>query len=412
MPKKKNDEKGNVDVSLFDPRQDIGCAILLFLSQHEVKIDDNITLPPQDYIFAGDYIRTSYGIDNSWVKTVYLLLPNGINLDNYNFVKFSNGKNVTQYDIMKILIQNYKDELHKDSFLLFSKIIAELDELEVKPTPAKTNIAPVNKLSQQLPLLELVDAGIQGMKAGKTKHQNKDVVTVVDITSIEDNVRFSKQIEPFDMVIDSSVISLYEAGNTIITPQMIHRHITGGTKQSTRSKQRLEEIETSLDRQMNTNISIDCTDELKLYHKEVQTGRISGRMLPAMKMSVLIGGQWVIGYKIQDMPFLYTYANYFNQVARYPTKLLGLLSDRYSDNIARISIKFYVLNRISSIQHGNKIDSITYKAIFDNCGLSDIASIQKTRYKEFIRAYLSELRNVDWIKDFTEEKNRKIIIKT
>ena len=402
MPKK-NDEK-----DLFEIRSDAGLQLLDFLQTHEVVMDVSTTLHPMNYVIQGDYIQTTYQIkNNNWCKTAFLCYKP------YEFCKLANGNYITLYDLMKVIIQDYSDEISKDNYLLFSKIVADVDDTTVTPKSAEMNIAPIHKLSQSLPLLELVDSGMQGMKIiekGK-KGNEQDIITLVDITSIENNVKFSKQIKPFDMVVHSAVISLYEAKNNIITPQMIYRHITGGTKKQTRNKQQLEEIEASLDRQMNINISIDCTYELRLYKKEVTKGNISGRMLPAMKMSVLIGGQWLTGYKMQDMPFLYTYANNFNQIARYPTRLLGLLSNKYSDNTARYNIKFYILNRLSSMKRGNKINSILYKTIFENCDLENVASIQKTRHKEFIRAYLTELKNIGFISDYSDEKSRKIIIK-
>lgn len=404
MPKKKRTDEQIPENELFASRSDAGTRILQFLSLHDVALEPNVILKKADYAIQGNYIQTAYQLNNNgWCKSSFICY------EPFDFCKFSNGDYVTVYDMMKILIRDYADEISKDNYLLFSKIVAEIDEAEATPTPAKVNIVPWNKLSQKLPLLELVDADAQYMKVLKKK--NHDVLTTVDITTIDKKIELPKQIEPFDMVIHSGVLSLYDAGNVIITPQMINRHISGGTKQRTTSKQRIKEIENSLDKMRNTNITIDCTDEIRLYHKEPEKGYMSDRMLPARKMAVYIGGQWITGYKMQDKPILRDYAEISGQIARYPTRLLGLASEKYSDNKARISIKYYILNRISSIKHGNKIDSITYDTIFKNCGLSEIDRNQKSRHREFIRYFLTELRNDGYITDFSEEKTRKIIIK-
>ena len=399
---------------LFNPRKDIGLVILLFLSQHEVRIDDNTVLPCQDYIFGHNFIQTAYGIDNTWVKTSFLLYPT------FENVRFSNGNKVTEYDIMKILIQNHKDELNKDSYLIFSKIVAELDHAETEIIPVSTNYAPSNKFAQLLPVQEMVGIGLINYSINK---KQPELFSWVEITQTNKNIKYSKQIEIFDMAVMSAITSIYLAGtgkgkkykSINITPQMVYKNLTGSTKRP--SAKILKEINQSIEKQMTTVITIDYSDELKSYKMEIDgekvtAGDITGMMLPALRKRVLAGGSWITGYEIIGTPILYTYANIFNQISSYPSEYLGLLTDKYSDTKDRISIRYYLLNRILGAKNGKLEKTVYYKKIFEDLGLSNIEKTQQARHRKFIEDYLTELSKKKFLKvaEYQKKNSKREII--
>ena len=276
----------------------------------------------------------------------------------------------------------------------------------------ENHIKPNNKLANKI-TKDIVDEGefnlvVSGKKA------KQEVLTKVMLYYDENKIKLSgrEKFMPYDREVYDGVVSLYEAGNELITPTMVYRAMNGLIETEKISPQALETVEKSLDKSRFIRINIDYTDEAKLYNKNVEKTKYEGYLLAAEKITMKINGQEYEGYKLLRKPILYEYAQISGQIITVPMKLLQTKDAvRSTDEV--IVIRGYLLRQIEWIKNDKTIrnnNNVTYQSIYDELGISrtDLDSKayeNKTRkIRNHVKAVLYEWQGEGYILKYMEFK--------
>jgi hypothetical protein len=281
----------------------------------------------------------------------------------------------------------------------------------------KNHIKPNNKLANKM-TKNIVDEGefdlvVSGKKA------KKEVLTKVMLYYDENKVKLSgrEKFMPYDREVYDGIVSLYEAGNELITPTMVYRAMNGLTETEKISLQALESVTKSLDKSRFIRINIDYTEEAKLYNKHIEKTKYEGYLLAAEKITIKISGEEHEGYKLLRKPILYEYAQISGQIITVPSKLLQTKDAvRGTDEV--IVIRGYLLRQIEWIKsdktnRGNNY--ITYQGIYQELGilkfnLGEVPYKKKTaKIRSHVKAVLDEWINEGYILKYEEYKEGKSI---
>ena len=280
----------------------------------------------------------------------------------------------------------------------------------------KIHIKPNNKLANKI-TKDIVDEGEFGLVISGKKAK-KEVLTKVMLYYDENKVTLSgrEKFMPYDREVYDSVVSLYEAGNNIITPIMVYRAMNGLFATEYVKPQALETVEKSLSKSMFIKITIDYTDEAKLYNKNVEETKYEGYLLAAEKIKVKINDETKEAYKLYRKPILYEYAQISGQIITVPSKLLQTKDAvRGTDEV--IVIRGYLLRQIEWIKHdkSNRSENITYQGIYEELGIlkfnyNETAYKNKTRkIRNNIKAVLDEWQKQGYIKKYEEYEEKNTI---
>ena len=273
------------------------------------------------------------------------------------------------------------------------------------------HIKPNNKLANKI-TKDIVDKGkfdlvVSGKKA------KKEVLTKVMLYYDENKIKLSgrEKFMPYDREVHDGVVSLYEVGNDLITPVMVYRAMNGLTDSEYVKPQALEAVEKSLDKSMSIKITIDYTDEAKLYNKAIEETTFTGHLLTATKARIKINGELKEAYRIYRKPILYEYAQISGQIITVPSKLLQTKDAvRSTDEV--IVIRGYLLRQIEWIKSDKTIrnDNITYQGIYEELGISRTALDSKAyenktrKIRSHVKAVLDEWQSEGYILKYAEYK--------
>ena len=287
----------------------------------------------------------------------------------------------------------------------------------LKSVIPKSHIKPNNKLANKI-TKDIVDEGqIDLIVSGKKA--KKEILTKVMLYYDENKIQISgrEKFMPYDREVYDGVVSLYEAGNELITPAMVYRAMNGLTETDKVSPQALESVEKSLDKSMSIKITIDYTDEAKLYNKDVEETTFTGHLLTSVKTRVKINGEAREAYRIYRKPILYEYAQISGQIITVSSKLLQTKDAvRSTDEV--IVIRGYLLRQVEWIKSdkSNRSDNITYQGIYDELkilkfDLGEQAYKDKTKkIRSHVRAILNEWVDEGYILKYVEYKEGKTIM--
>jgi hypothetical protein len=163
-------------------------------------------------------------------------------------------------------------------------------------------------------------------------------------------------------------------------------------------------------------VTIDYTEEAKLYNKKIQKTTYQGYLLAATKITVKISGQEHEAYKLLDKPILYEYAQISGQIITVPPKLLQTKEAvRSTDEV--IVIRGYLLRQIEWIKNGNigRNENITYKGIYDELEITrdfyDEGMYKKKTHmtRSHVKSILDEWKGQEYIKNYMEYKEGNMI---
>jgi ribosomal protein S8 len=295
---------------------------------------------------------------------------------------------------------------------------AELPEtMEVlKSVIPKRHVKPNNKLANKM-TKNLIDEGeIELIVSGKKT--KKEVYTKVMLAYDERYVQLSgrEKYTPYDREVYDGVVTLYEAGNDLITPAMVYRAMNGLTEREFVSEQAIESVSKSLDKSMFIKITIDYTEEAKLYNKNVEETHYMGNLLNAGKIFANIKGKKQEAYKLYRKPILYEYAQVSGQIITVPNKLLQTKDAvRSTDEV--IVIRGYLLRQIEWIKNEKtkRSENIIYKGIYNELEITrdfydEIPYKKKTaKVRRHVKSILEEWQEQGYIKKHEEYKEGQTI---
>jgi len=285
----------------------------------------------------------------------------------------------------------------------------------LKSVIPKKHVKPNNKLANKI-TKNIVDEGefnliVSGKKA------KKEVFTKVMLAYDNKYINLAGQkYTPYDREVYDGVVTLYVAGNDIVTPATVYRAMNGLAENEKPSPQALEAVTKSLDKSRYMQATIDYTEEAKLYNKKIQKTIYQGYLLAAEKIIVKISGNEHEAYKLLRKPILYEYAQISGQIITVPSKLLQTKDAvRGTDEV--IIIRGYLLRQIEWLRNNNtyRSDNITYQGIYEELEISKIV-LNNTAYKNKtrairnnVKAILEEWKEQGYIIDYKEYQEGKTL---
>jgi len=303
-----------------------------------------------------------------------------------------------------------------------------LSELSVKNTTKEksleilrsivpqTHIKPNNKLANTL-TKNLIDGEGTDLKVNDKKAKNQ-VITKVMLNYENKNVQLISPVKftAYDREVYDGVTTLYEAGNSIVSPVMVYRAMNGLTETEPVSDKAIDEVRKSIDKSRFIRTVIDYTDEAKFYNHEIKKTLYEGYLLAANKVMVEAGGKEIEAYKLLDKPILYEYAQISGQILSVPINLLNT-RDTVNSTEDVIITRGYILRQIEWMKHekSNRSTNITYQGVYEELeifkdNLDEKAYKEKTfKIRSHVKSILESWRAQNYIGNFEEYKDGRQI---
>lgn len=214
--------------------------------------------------------------------------------------------------------------------------------------------------------------------------------------------RASKVTDAFDNAVLFVCISELKAGNNTVTLDRIYRGLTGGkSHDGTRMTHGMETaIFESVKHLMKTLIEVDASEVVEGMKYPDMPKKLVSSLLPAEYEERLINGQVVSAIHFFKPSPLYIFACSKNhQLLIYNTRLLAVPNLRHTPRV--IGIKFYLIERVVEIVTGRtEYPTITFKDLFEKCGLAEATWRQKQETRKIIVAVLNHLKEENFIEGF------------
>ena len=249
-----------------------------------------------------------------------------------------------------------------------------------------------------------------------------DVFTPVNIRSqqliLADGtiIDLEKKLTPFDEAVHDAVCTLYDNGQTMITPKQIASGMNG---QRCESKGVLSAVTRSMNKMRETFIDIDYTAHLKAYGIEPNEGnsiiKNSNVIQSVSYKNVDINGQNVAqAWKITTEPFLFTYAKEVNQVATFPVQLLNVPGVKKTEGntvlIRHLAKEIETMKKVKNYSH-----TMLFTTIYGKCGISFDNVKQRAKAEHSQRKKIYEIldywKDEGYIKDYRLKADKEVVAK-
>jgi len=293
---------------------------------------------------------------------------------------------------------------------LKSEIIQALNSI----IPQK-HIKPNNKLSNEI-TKDFINEGEISLNVSR-RGSKREINTKAMLSYEDKNISLSGRtaFTPYDREVHDGVVTLYEAGNEIVTPEMVYRAMNGMTETEYISPQAIGAVTKSLDKSRRTTLTIDFTEEARAYKKNVKA-TYEGYLLACDKITVKTGGQVKEAYKLLRKPILYEYSQVSGQIINVPIKLLQTKEAvRSTDEV--IVLRGYLLRQIEYMKSpkSERSNNIAFDGIYEELDINE-NNYNATEYKkktyiirQHVAALLSEWVRHNYIKNYCEYKEGKSI---
>ena len=162
---------------------------------------------------------------------------------------------------------------------------------------------------------------------------------------------------PFDRRVFNGVCSLYAAGNTAFTADMVCRTMNGLSESEKISSGQVSAVTKSLNKLRDIDIKIDATEEFKKRHIidiDADTKVIyEAKCLEARKVTVKAGGKEKTAFQPLSKPVLYEYSERINQIISVKSDLLEVkdeTGERIRNTNSFTEIREFLLMRIEQMK--------------------------------------------------------------
>ena len=324
--------------------------------------------------------------------------------------KFNENPNISENTrelIKKLVEANASHEAHP----AISATAHKAKALMLERSNVGRKLSDKNALSTLYEANGIVHTGQKG---------KKEITAVVSLSFSEleewkSHVPAFKRLKPFDMDILAHAVTLYQAGNQVISTDMLFRQMNGGKHKETTQAMR-NEIYDSFARLAQTWISINAQEEFNAGYNTQPV--FKGALMPC---SMIIGGNITINgqpahdcIKLYDKSPLIEYAKAKGQISNIPLAMFDIPKvNRTTDNIALIG---YLIRAYADMTHPHsKIKPIiSYQPIYDYLGVEGSNPTQLRKNKARIRATVKQIltawRDMGFIKGFYEltEDNKPV----
>ena len=256
-------------------------------------------------------------------------------------------------------------------------------------------------------LVRFTSAEYKNSKGGKNEVKTIISLSFEQVKEWEQYIPAFKKIKPFDIEILTHAITLYDAGNRIISTDMLFRQMNGGkTQQPTQAMRR--EIYDSFCRLGQTWLYIDASEEYKTgLNKKAE---FRGALLPC---GMIIGDTILNGQpahdciKIYDISPLIVYAQFKGQVSSIPLEMFNIPKvNRTEENILLIGYMTRAYADMSNEKSDRNKNIIRYDTLYKYLGVEgsnpQIIRNKKAKIRATVRAILSAWIEGGFIKGFQE----------
>ena len=258
----------------------------------------------------------------------------------------------------------------------------------------KTHIQPISKVARKLIGAENGTSYLVNSTGDNEAKQS--VLTFLSLSYDGDDLEISRPLTGYDEEIHNAVATLYVAGNRTFTARQVYQTITGS--KTNPKKEKLAEIEASLDKQRRTFVTLDWSKELRGKTAEIDGETITADqchletyMLDADKTRIKTAkGTVVNGYVLARPPILYQHARTTKQLISYPQALLEATATVASKTNTNMLMRSYLIMRIKTMTRpGAKlVKQIRYDTVFEKAGANPKERKDKARLVKTIKKYL------------------------
>lgn len=260
------------------------------------------------------------------------------------------------------------------------------------------------------------------VKTGGSKTTPVEVLVSVDYQGHREqgkDIPESQRLTAYDKEIHNAVISLYDAGNQYLSPNIIQNVLSGNKEYVDGSRKSLtvngrQEVLTSLIKMMETSIKIDARKEGRAFNGEEY--QYSGKLLPLgfVKEVSLNNNPVKHCIHLLGSPPLLEYSKVRRQLSSVDVCLLGVLTSR----VIHVVVRNYLLRELQWMRYSHKRKRVirydTLQEYLMNvlfCGKQQDITHQRKRLRANVIKCLEYWVSLDFIKSYSEEKERNIISK-
>lgn len=252
-----------------------------------------------------------------------------------------------------------------------------------------------------------VDSGPEipiGTGSRKTLEKMESHVEI-SLLELPDNISISRDPSLWDDVVHSLAGSLYENGNTIITPDSIYRAYLKDPAAAP-TEERRKEIDESMLRMMSMLMTIRTNKAMEAAYGISMN--VTENVISATRIEAEITNQYgthkIIAYKLKTKPLLFRYADSINQVQRFLPEVFNTPINKTTEIIV---LQSALLDTIEQIKAGTRSNHILYDTLFGDCktfyGLSnEQAKRKKSVMRRHIHKMLDYWKSKGVIKDWSE----------
>lgn len=316
-------------------------------------------------------------------------------------------KHLHDSDIPEVFRELFKKITTSDSRPIIKAITHKADKILIE----RSNVG--RKLSSKKAIPALYEHNDREILTGHTGKKNaKEVIAIVSLNFEKtqewaEYIPALKRLEPFDMVILTHATTLYDAGNRIISTDMLFRQINGGDiKQTTQAMRR--EIYDSFCRLGQTWLYIDASEEYKAGLNKKSEFR--GALLPCGMVigdTILNGQKAHDCIKIYDISPLIEYSKAKGQVSSIPLEMLKISGINYTkENIVILHYLYGTFADMRNTKSKRNKNIISYETLYNYLGVEGSNPTQlrtiKARIRTTVRAILSDWAQRGFLKGFQE----------
>ena len=281
-----------------------------------------------------------------------------------------------------------------------------------KATHTQSLISPIDKLSQVLfdkrknPVFyeDPLDPEV-AIRVGKKRGKPVSILVAVNIDKLKPFIAFDTEamLDPFNRAVHDAAISLFNAGNTHISPDMIYHVMNGYRRNDKAPAEARKAINQAMSKLMYTGIKIDATEEAKAFG--IENFKFEGYLMPVTYALAKINGQEVECWKILDEPPLLTLAGRKGQINKSPVNLLDTGLSFTPDNIV---ITNYLLEQILTMQNpnSNRNNVILYDTVYDylcvDAPTANALKQRKSKIRDKVKVILDAWVKADFISGYDE----------
>lgn len=255
------------------------------------------------------------------------------------------------------------------------------------------------------------------MYPGNAKLSN--VVTYMSLTYTGDAVqlRGRRALTGYDKAVYNTLSTLWNAGNSHVTPHEILRHMNGRAASKGYSKSQIDRVNNSIRKMMGTILYLDMSDDMQKTGFRINDDRVAGckietQLLQATRCELRTEtGRTVEGWNIDREPIMYTYNKAKRQIVTVPIGLLDT-SAAVSNTEDVIAIREYLLLQIENMRTKHRHNNvIRYDTLYSETGImKPTGRVAQGRQRDQIKAMLDLWKQRGYISGYADQREGSRII--